>query len=51
MTFLRSGPANFGVGYHVYYWSAAIQPGKTVAMVSLPDNASLHVFAISVTAS
>jgi hypothetical protein len=47
----RSGPANFGVGYHVYYWSAAIQPDKTVAMISLPDNASMHVFAMSVAQS
>ena len=47
----QSGPANFGVGYHLYYWSAAIQPDKTVAMVSLPDNASMHVFAMSVTPS
>ncbi|GAA3482739.1 hypothetical protein GCM10018966_072710 [Streptomyces yanii] len=41
-----SGPANHGNDYRVYYNSVPLTPGKTVAAVQLPQNSSLHVFAL-----
>ncbi|MGW1086237.1 NEW3 domain-containing protein [Streptomyces sp. NPDC002596] len=43
-----SGPANHGNDYRVYYNSVPLTPGKTVAAVQLPQNSSLHVFALGV---
>ncbi|MFE7215507.1 NEW3 domain-containing protein [Streptomyces sp. NPDC057611] len=43
-----SGPANHDNDYRVYYNSVPLTPGKTVAAVQLPQNSSLHVFALGV---
>jgi alpha-galactosidase len=45
-----SGPANFGINYDVFYNSIPIDPTKTVATVTLPAQAAIHVFAMSVQA-
>jgi alpha-galactosidase len=43
-----SGPANFGVPYSIYYQSVPLLAGKQVAVVTLPQSASVHVFAIGI---
>ena len=43
-----SGPANQGSQYDIYYNSVPLTPGKTVSGVQLPQNSSIHVFALSV---
>ncbi|MFI1092601.1 NEW3 domain-containing protein [Streptomyces sp. NPDC020917] len=43
-----SGPANHGYQYDVYYNSVPLAQGKTVAAVQLPQNSSLHIFAVGV---
>ncbi|MEV6103693.1 alpha-N-acetylglucosaminidase TIM-barrel domain-containing protein [Streptomyces sp. NPDC051940] len=42
-----SGPANHGYGYRVFYNSVPLDPARRVALVSLPDNPRLHVFAMA----
>ncbi|GAA1368149.1 alpha-N-acetylglucosaminidase [Streptomyces beijiangensis] len=42
-----SGPANHGYGYRIYVNSVPLLAGKTVAMVSLPANPGLHIFAVA----
>ncbi|WP_370373268.1 NEW3 domain-containing protein [Catenulispora sp. GP43] len=44
----QSGPANQGNQYNVYYNSVPLTPGKTVSGVQLPQNPSIHVFAMGV---
>jgi alpha-galactosidase len=43
-----SGPANFGVPYGIYYQSVPLLAGKQVAVVTLPQSSSVHVFAMGV---
>ena len=43
-----SGPANYGTDYDVFYNAIAIDPGKTVATVTLPNDPAIHVFALAV---
>jgi hypothetical protein len=44
-----AGPANFGTSYQVFSNTVALDPGKTVRTVTLPEQAAIHVFAMSVT--
>jgi hypothetical protein len=46
----QSGPANFGISYDVFYNSIAIDPSKTVASVTLPEEPVIHVFALDIQA-
>ncbi|GLZ78894.1 hypothetical protein Afil01_37010 [Actinorhabdospora filicis] len=44
-----SGPGQYpAVEYRIYHRAFTIDPGKTVQAVTLPDNATVHVFAIAV---
>ena len=43
-----SGPANFGIDYDVFYNAIQIDPAKTVATVTLPNDPAIHVFAVTV---
>lgn len=43
-----AGPANFGISYRVFSNTVPLTPGKTVRMVTLPDQPAIHVFALSV---
>ncbi|WP_343046133.1 DUF5110 domain-containing protein [Nonomuraea typhae] len=44
-----SGPNQFpSVDYRVFYQQATINPNKRVIAVTLPDNAAVHVFAVTV---
>ncbi|NUP53234.1 MAG: hypothetical protein HOW97_38825 [Catenulispora sp.] len=43
-----SGPANFGIHYDVFYNSIPIDPAKSVATVTLPNDAAIHIFAMTV---
>ncbi len=43
----QSGPANYGNQYRIFYTKVALQPGKTVASVRLPDQRAIHVFAVA----
>jgi alpha-galactosidase len=43
-----SGPANFGTDYDVFYNAITLDPGKTVATVTLPSDAAIHIFAMTV---
>lgn len=45
-----SGPANYGTSYQVFENSIPLDPGKTVAKVTLPDTPSIHLFAMSASA-
>ncbi len=42
-----TGPENFGTHYDIYENSVPIDPGKTVAGVTLPTNKQIHVFAMT----
>ena len=46
----QTGPANFGINYDVFYNSVAIDPSKTVASVTLPEEPVIHVFALDIQA-
>jgi len=39
-----SGPANYGITYRVFANSVALDPSRTVAYVTLPASAAIHVF-------
>lgn len=43
-----NGPANFGYYYRIFEASVALQPGKQIATVTLPQSNALHVFAMAV---
>ena len=43
-----SGPANYGINYDVFYNSVPIEAGKTVASVTLPASAAIHIFALAI---
>lgn len=43
-----SGPANFGTSYQVFSNTVSLDAGKTVRSVTLPNQAAIHVFAMSV---
>jgi len=43
-----SGPANFGISYQVFTNTVPLTAGKTVASVTLPDQAAIHIFGLSV---
>lgn len=40
----QSGPANYGITYRVFANSVPLDPARTVAYVTLPANAAIHVF-------
>jgi alpha-galactosidase len=42
-----TGPEHFGTHYDIYDNSVPIDPGKTVASVTLPSNREIHVFAMT----
>ncbi|HEV3358932.1 MAG TPA: NEW3 domain-containing protein [Pseudonocardiaceae bacterium] len=42
-----TGPANYGNDYYVFYNTVPVDPGKTVATVTLPNAQEIHVFALS----
>lgn len=43
-----AGPANFGVPYSIYYQTVPLLAGKQIAVVTLPQSNSVHVFAMAV---
>jgi alpha-galactosidase len=43
-----TGPADYGTDYDVFYNAIAIDAGKTVATVTLPDDPAIHIFAMTV---
>ena len=43
-----SGPANFGGQYGIFYRSVPLQAGKQVAVVTLPQSSSVHLFAMAI---
>lgn len=45
----QAGPANFGTSYQVFTNTVPLDAGKTVQTVTLPNQAAIHVFAMSVT--
>jgi alpha-galactosidase len=45
-----TGPANYGIDYHVYYNEIPIDPDKQLVSVTLPANTNIHVFAMGVVA-
>jgi alpha-galactosidase len=44
-----TGPANYGTSYQVFSNTIPLTAGKTVQTVTLPEQAAIHVFALSVT--
>jgi alpha-galactosidase len=44
----QGGPANFGLSYDVFYNSIPIDPAKTIASVTLPEEPVIHVFAMDI---
>jgi alpha-galactosidase len=44
-----AGPANYGTSYEVFSNTVPLTAGKTVRSVTLPDQPSIHVFALSLT--
>lgn len=43
-----TGPADYGTDYDVFYNSIPLDPGKTVATVTMPSDPALHIFAMTV---
>jgi len=42
-----TGNRQNGVEYDVFYNSVALEPGKEVSSIRLPDNSALHIFAVA----
>jgi hypothetical protein len=40
----QSGPANYGIHYQVFYNAVPVDASKTVAAVTLPNAAQIHIF-------
>ena len=43
-----SGPANFGISYQVFTNTVPLTAGKTVASVTLPNEAAIHIFGLAI---
>jgi endo-alpha-N-acetylgalactosaminidase len=43
-----TGPGHFGIHYKIYYNTIPADPTKTIAAITLPSSAALHVFAMAI---